>query len=306
MGYISDFLDTKFGKSVAKYSREAHTFTNAYSYWVDFLFQSMSHLLVIDNKPDTVLQRELMRQLIMNGFCIFTDKAPDGKLRSYFGKGSIPNKYYYSEFDEYNINAPTYTDRIKTKDDEEGVVVRLNELRHPMWHTIHHYAIALAHTDVSYINALINGRNKGVPCVSDNKEKEEINRYYTQLCLGKPDAVMDSDFMGIEFKGFNDNGKLEIVELLECRKNLLFSFFESFGLKTAYSKRGNMTDNEVEAGDVLLMHNIANIYDTISSDIDRVNKRYGTNMTVRLAVDNSDIEGIIKIGTERGVENEAN
>lgn len=304
MGYISDFLDTDIGKRVSKLSRKAHTFNNAYCYWVDFLTQSMTHLLVIDGLPDSLKQDEIMRQLIFKGYSLFTDKA-DGQLRSFFANPSKPSKYYYNYWDEYTTESPTWSDKVVVADEKEGVLVRLNELKHPIWHTIHHYGIALAHTDVSYINTLINGRNKGVPCVSDNKEKDEVNRWYDKLCAGQPDVILDSDFLGVEFKGFNDTGKLEITELLECRKNLLFSFFESFGLKTAYSKRGNMTDNEVEAGDALLMHNIANMYDVISEDLARVNAKYGTNISVRLAVDNPEIIGIVKVGTEGGDSNDA-
>lgn len=294
MGFVSEFMATDGVKNIARLSRKAHIFTLGYKYYVDFLFQSMSHLIKLGNLPSTMPQAEVMLRLLMDGKAVITDKTKDKSLRVFFATPSKVSDYYYTQYDSYTINSPTWSTEVITKDDREGVLIRLNELKQGMWHTIHHYAIQLAHTDVSYVNTLINGRNKGVAIATTNKEKEEIKNYYNQLCLGYTDSILDESFKGVEFANPSDSGKLDIVDLLECRKNLLYSFFECFGLKTAYSKRGNMTDNEVQADDNLLIHNIANILDVLEDDLARVNTKYGTNITVDLSFNNDILDSIIR------------
>ena len=77
------------------------------------------------------------------------------------------------------------------------------------------------------------------------------------------------------------------------------SFYNDIGVKTGYSKKGNMIQEEVEANDSMLLLNISDMLDSRKKGVEKVNAMYGTNWSVKLA------EGleINRKGSEENVQN---
>ena len=70
---------------------------------------------------------------------------------------------------------------------------------------------------------------------------------------------------------------------METRENLLNAFYSDLGVKTAWNKKGNMINEEVEANNSMLLLNISEMLDQRKQGCEKVNKLFGTNWSVEIS-----------------------
>lgn len=230
--FLEEYIktNTKF-KTLAK---ESGTFSGAYSYWKEVLFERAMHLFHWEGTYE-VPEHEIEIALMLNGTCGVTDKY-QGKLSVFNGWYCGSPTQYYDIYEDYSIYSPKFSGVFKVG--KEICVGKNNSLANSIYPLVHRYAIMLAHTEVSFVNTLINGRDSGgIPIASTKQQKEAIEDYRNSLCNGKVTSILDPAFAGVEFVSVNKNTVLNIKELMEVRENLLNSFYSDLGVKTAYEKR---------------------------------------------------------------------
>lgn len=270
------FNNENFRNLNIKRLEKTATVSDFYRNWFANLYERIMRLFVYEGLPLNI--KELDERYIMNGSAIIKKIADD--WIPFYCSPSKQSKYYYDEFDKWTINSPTYSSTVDLTTDDV-FLAKNNSLHYSFYPLLHRYALMLAHVDVSIISTLVTSREKGVPIGMTAKEVNSITEYYKNLYNGKYTAIQDESFSGVEFRGFNDNIRVDLTSLMECRRNLLYNFYEDIGVKTNYAKRGNMTDDEVNASDGLYMFNLSDMLANRQELCDWFNSK-GYNCSVKL------------------------
>lgn len=266
--------------SIPKLARESSTFNAGYLYWRDQLFERVMRLFVWENTGE-VKPKEIEQRLILAGHCGITKIKGEKELTAMFGSFHGVTKYL-DEWKKYNVRCPIYAGtRTIGKD---VVVINNNALRNPMYSLIHHYAILLAHTEVTLVDVLVNSRDAGgVPVASTEKQKQSIAEYQGKIFNGQYGVVTDVGNLGLQYLGSDRKTGQEISSIVITREKLLKSFYSDIGVRSAFEKRSNSVEAEVEADTSLLLLNLADMIDAREKGAEEVNKLFGTNWTVHIA-----------------------
>ena len=278
MGFLNEFLVTDEGRKITKLAKDSCTYNVKYAYWRDSLFERVMKLFVWENTGN-LKPKEIEQRLILNGHCGIADYQ--GELTAFYGSFYGVTKYM-DEWTNYIVRCPIYTAEKKIGTDV--VVIDNNSLRNPTFELVHHYATMLAHTEVSLINCLINSRDSGgVPIASTEKQKASIKEYQNQIFNGNYGVVTDVGNLGITYAGSDRKTQQDLIDIMETREKLIKSFYSDIGVRSAFEKRNNTVQAEVEADTSLLLLNLADMLRCREKACEEVNKLFGTNWSVHVA-----------------------
>ena len=278
MGFLNEFLVTDEGRKITKLAKDSCTYNVTYAYWRDSLFERVMKLFVWENTGN-LKPKEIEQRLILNGHCGIANYQ--GELTAFYGSFYGVTKYM-DEWTNYIVRCPIYTAEKKIGTDV--VVIDNNSLRNPTFELVHHYATMLAHTEVSLINCLINSRDSGgVPIASTEKQKASIKEYQNQIFNGKYGVVTDVGNLGITYAGSDRKTQQDLIDIMETREKLIKSFYSDIGVRSAFEKRNNTVQAEVEADTSLLLLNLADMLRCREKACEEVNKLFGTNWSVHVA-----------------------
>ena len=278
MGFLNEFLVTDEGRKITKLAKDSCTYNVKYAYWRDSLFERVMKLFVWENTGN-LKPKEIEQRLILNGHCGIANYQ--GELTAFYGSFYGVTKYM-DEWTNYIVRCPIYTAEKKIGTDV--VVIDNNSLRNPTFELVHHYATMLAHTEVSLINCLINtSASGGVPIASTEKQKASIKEYQNQIFNGKYGVVTDVGNLGITYAGSDRKTQQDLIDIMETREKLIKSFYSDIGVRSAFEKRNNTVQAEVEADTSLLLLNLADMLRCREKACEEVNKLFGTNWSVHVA-----------------------
>lgn len=273
---FSEFLETRAGKCVSLLNRDKISYNVVYNIWREFLIERCMRLFVWE--CEEIEQKEIEQRLILNGVCgiaIYKDE-----LTAFYGQISGVTKYY-DEGTHFNVNSPIYANSLKIGDDV--IIISNNSFRNSLYPLIHHYAMMLAHTDVTIENILVGMRDNGnVPIAGNEKQKTALTQYRHKLYNGNVSPILDPAFYGVKFVNTKESKNDSIMDLIEVKQNILNSFYADIGVKTSWNKRGNMISEEVAGNDTMLLLNQSDMLETRKKGCELVNKKFGVNWSVRL------------------------
>jgi hypothetical protein len=276
--FLETFMDGDEGRKISKLARESSTFNSYYKYWRDVLFERVMRLFVWENTGE-VQPKEIEQRLILAGHCgiVKYKKELTAMYGSFYGVTK-----YLDEWTNYNVRCPIYSGSKKIGSDV--VVISNNSIRNPVYPLIHHYAIMLAHTEVTLVNCMVNARDAGgVPVVSTEKQKQSVAEYQGKLFNGQYGTVTDVGNLGLQYVGSDRKTAQSIMDVMEVREKLLKSFYSDIGVRSAFEKRNNTIMAEVEADTSLLLLNLSDMIKYREKGADEVNKMFGTNWSVHIA-----------------------
>ena len=290
--FLQNLGDLNAYDSIPKLARESSTFNAGYLYWREELFERVMRLFVWENTGD-VKPKEIEQRLLLAGHCGITKIKNENTLTAMFGSFHGVTKYL-DEWKFYNVRCPIYSgNRTIGKD---IVVINNNSIRNPLYPLVHHYSILLAHTDVTLVDCLVNARDAGgVPVVSTEKQKQSVAEYQGKIFNGQYGAVTDIGNLGIQYVGADRKTSQGLQDLITTREKILKSFYSDIGVRSAFEKRSNSVEAEVEADTSLLLLNLSDMIDSRKKGAEEVNKLFGTNWTVHIAEE-----------IDYGIENEIN
>lgn len=273
-----EFMDTDEGRKISKLARESSTFNCGYKYWRDVLFERVMRLFVWEDTGD-VKPKEIEQRLMLAGHCGITKL--DNEITAMFGSFYGVTKYI-DEWSHYTVRCPIYSGQRTIG--EDVVVINNNALRNPTYMLVHHYAILLAHTEVTLVNCLVNARDAGgVPVASTEKQKQSIVEYQGKIFNGQYGVVTDIGNLGLEYMGADRRTTQNIMDIMETREKLIKSFYSDIGVRSAFEKRNNTVQAEVEADTSLLLLNLSDMLKCREDGAKEVNKMFGTSWKVHVA-----------------------
>ena len=291
--FLSDLLNDKgdLAKLTYKVSAEGVTYNSRYAYWMENLFERTMRLFVWKNTNE-VLPKEIEQRLIVAGFVGIT-KFKD-ELTAMWATMYGPTKYG-DEFKEATVRCPIYAGRRKIGKDI--AIIDNSATRNPIVPLINHYAQLLAHTEVTYINVIINARDAaGIPVTATEKQKNAVNDFKAKRFNGVYSAIADLSSLGIDYVAQTNIMSDTFKELWQTRNNILKDFYSDIGVKAAFEKQSNTVEAEVRSNDSMLLLNIRDMLDSRKRGCDAVNALYGTNWSVEVAEEINykinDIKGV--------------
>ena len=278
--FLQNLGDLNAYDSIPKLARESSTFNAGYLYWREQLFERVMRLFVWENTDD-VKPKEIEQRLLLAGHCGITKIKNENTLTAMFGSFHGVTKYL-DEWKFYNVRCPIYSgNRTIGKD---VVVINNNSIRNPLYPLVHHYSILLAHTDVTLVDCLVNARDAGgVPVVSTEKQKQSVAEYQGKIFNGQYGAVTDIGNLGLQYIGADRKTSQGLQDIIITREKILKSFYSDIGVRSAFEKRSNSVEAEVEADTSLLLLNLSDMIDSRKKGAEEVNKLFGTNWTVHIA-----------------------
>lgn len=275
-----DFMDTKEGRAISKLARESTTYNAFYKYWRDALFERLMRLFVWEN-TGAVQPKEIEQRLLLQGHCGITKIDGEKELTAMYGSFYGVTKYL-DEWTDYTVRCPIYSGSREIGKDI--VVINNNSLRNAVYPLVHHYAIMLAHTEVTLVNCLVNARDAGgVPVANTEKQKQSIAEYQGKVFNGQYGVVTDVGNLGLNYVGSDRRTNQDIMNIIETREKMIKSFYSDIGVRSAFEKRNNTVMAEVEADTSLLLLNLSDMLKQRKNGAEEVNKMYGTNWSVHIA-----------------------
>lgn len=276
--WLDNYMEGIQHPSFTKLAKESSTFNAYYSYWRDALFERVMRLFVWENTYE-IAPKEIEQRLLLTGHCGIAKYK--GELTAFFGSFYGPTKYY-DEFTDYTVHCPVYSGSHTIGKDI--IILNNNSLRNPTYPMIHHYAIQLAHIDVSLIDMAVNVRDAGgVPVVQTEKQKQSVELYQSKLFNGQYGVVTDPAMLGIEWAGSDKHTNQSILDMLQLKEKTLKAFYQDIGVRSAFEKRSNSVESEVEADTSLLLLNLSDMIACREKACEEVNNIFGTNWSVKIA-----------------------
>lgn len=281
------------GTYFPKLFKESGTFGATYPFWKEHLFERVMTLFVWENTEDgnpnySIKPKEIEQRLLLDGKCgIAQISAKTGnytinnKLTALYGTFNGVTEYI-DEFTKFVTHCPIST---KTFTIGKNIcVIDNSSLRNSILPLIHHYAILLAHADVSIITSLINLRDSGgVPIVTTEQQKQSVTEYQNKLFNGQYGTVTDKAMLGIEYGGQNKGNATDLKSLMEVRERLLKSFYQAIGVRSSFEKNNNAVESEITSDSGLLQLNLHDMLECRKRGCEEVNKMFGTNWSVKIA-----------------------
>lgn len=281
-------LDSKEGKKISKLARESCTYNAYFFFWREELFERIMRLFVwentydnIDDKIIGIKPKEIEQRLILQGHCGITKINDEEELTAMFGHYYGVSKYL-DDKPYYMVRCPIYSGQRTIGKDI--VVIDNNSLKNPTFELVHHYASLLAHAEVTLVDAMVNARDSGgIPVATTEKQKQSVMEYMGKVFNGQYGVVTDIGNLGLQYLGSDRKTHQQIMDIYQIREKLLKSFYSDIGVRSAFEKRSNSVEAEVEADTSLLLLNLSDMIDAREKGAEKVNKMFGTNWKVRIA-----------------------
>lgn len=259
---------------------ESWEYTDLFSYWFMQLAERVNALFLYDGLPLSIPQREIEFRLMNDGQAFFMKYK--NNIRVFNSTFANQMTIYLDEPKEVNVWSPIYSGCV---DRNAGVLARNNDYCIPSSMIVRYYADKLAHADLTYTNTLVNMRAKNVPVSQTSKMTNSIREWLNALWNGRNIPIEDGSYSSFEFKEMNTGGDSKILDIVETRKAILVEFYECFGIRQSRVKKAQMTDEEVQSGDAMLLVNVRNMLECRRLAVEELNKKYNLSVTVDFSED---------------------
>lgn len=268
-----------------------------FDYWFFKLLNFCLTIFEYDNLPGSLPKREIELNLLLTGHAvIFTDKADivTACTTLYnFDRYYNPTQAVYAQ--PRMASKTLYLDNSIEAHKQNAVVIYNNDIKDNILYIpadgglltfISRYARRLADLESSENIYAVNSRLTSFPVGSTDGVIANIKKFFNSLVLGKREVIVDdaiiNSFRNVDI--VRSNIKDSINDILIARDKILEQFFRDIGVKFfADNKKAQLTDNEVEADNQLLLISLESMLKSRQEGINAVNEFYGLNIEVRIS-----------------------
>ena len=280
-------------------------FDSLYRHYFDQLVYITMRLIVFDGVPETIDETFLKYLLIVNGKAVFfklDQDIPDnrqyaviplhtGDLVALNGTNSDMQTMYYMQRNVLVTN-PVFNKTYNLTPGQDCEIVYCTE---PDKYRIFGYgglfaliartATILADNDISINCAQKNTRLVNLIGADDQQSAKSAQAAIDAMYAGKPYTIAQKNLVA-DLQGIPMTQKTpasEITQLIEMRQYIYSHFYEILGLQTHDNmKKERLITDEINDNEEISALNVEDIYISIKSGIDRVNKMFGTDIRVSI------------------------
>lgn len=267
------------------------------SYWFWKLLNFCLTIFKYEGLPDSLPQREIESNLLLTGHDVIFD---------YNDELITVNTCTYGFDLYYNPVSCTYANpslASKTLNIGENCEIIYNsslkdnvlyiKSDSAMLTFIKRYARMLADVESSLDIYMINARLTSYPVASNDNVAKSIKLFFKKLKAGR-NSVISDDAIIQQFRNVDvnrSNIKDGVNDWLIARDKILEMFFRDIGVKFYNPKKAQVSEDELQVNNQMLVISLDDMLNERRRGLERVNKLYGTNITV-------DIADSFKIDTE--------
>lgn len=282
MAYL-DTLDM-FNALKDNYNGGGSSYPLAFKYWRNELLKFASNIFTWE--LEGVESKQIENRLLLCGCCGIS-KAGSKLIAVEPMLNGLTD--YFDTYTRYTWATPLHhSDGLGDIINKTGVLIDNDNLRNGIYNKIHWYSMQLAHTEVTLINVLINGRTGKVYVAGTDKVAQSIRDFRSKLYRGKNDVIVDKSFLGVEVHDEGSTSSLSLKDLLDTRNNILANFYEDIGVQKSMNKKERMVTNEVETNNQLLRLNLYDMFEHRKKGAKDIENVFGVKCTVKCNVDIDD------------------
>ena len=279
-----------------------------FQHYFDLLTNKCCNLFKWEGLPDTIDEKFLMLQLVLNGRVCWT--KIDGKLYALNGNvGGEPNAYYEPQtFIIANPILGSKTVRIRQKDGSssteglDGVLMALTDIDYMsdramkggLYRLIYQTAGLLADNISSLNVSQINGRVAQLWTVDNDAEARTVEEIVRDMYDGHPYRILTQDLVSkIGTVPAAQTGQSNtLLNLIEAHQYILASFYNEIGIPATWNmkrERVNTAETELMTGSLDI--SVYNMEKSLKAAVDQINELFGTSISVRFNEDIVEDEG---------------
>lgn len=264
---------------------------NGFDYWYYKLLNYCLGIYKYDGLPESLPGREILMNLILTGHAvIFRDNGEIVTTRTtiydfdkYYRptKATFGNVKMFSKKLIFGENSEViYLTRI------QGNVFTQQAVDSGLSTFIKRYARLLADAESTISNYLVNVRLTSYPVASNDQVRESVAAFYNSIEMGKRSVITDNlileAFRNVDITALSSR-KDGMNDLLIGRDKILSMFFRDIGVKFEQEqKKAQLTEDEVQADEQLLLLNVKDMLEVQKEGVERVNRFFGLNMSVSI------------------------
>lgn len=248
--------------------------------------------------PETIPQRVLERNLIINGNVLFTQYKNDYYVFT-GGLGGFPNENYeptlytfanpYLKLNgQYRILNTTEKNYVEQFNTGSGVLIRNDSCMLGLMPLFDKYNSLLTEIDITIYRAVINIREQAIATAGSEREKQAIIKWYEMLEKGEPTAIIDKSFEqqynGIKIQPLaQSTGDKFLSQLIEMRQYIMSTLNNKVGINCNFNmKREALSTAECALNDQSIIPLILDMFACRLLACEYINKYYGLNVSVKL------------------------
>lgn len=285
MSFLNLNVSDKCREQVATFSRRALDFYGWLEYYRGRLTEKALKRYEY-NTDNIILSKEIELRLLIFGFCGINyakkNKTESERVLTACDCTLYGITNYYDEFAHYNYTTPN--DSGKCKIGEDGILIKANSIREPLFATINRYAMLLAHIKVTMLSLLINGRDNKSFAVKTTAQKEAVKEYYNQLYRGISGGIYDKQMLNIDLLNFASSSNMDVSSLEQLARDIEDDYMREIGVPTLHIKKERMITSEVEFENIMPQVNIKDEFEHRRAGILECNALFGTNWSVECKI----------------------
>lgn len=261
-----------------------------FNYWYFKLFNIILDMFKYDNLPSGLTARDIEINLIISGHAVIIAKN-NGEL-------FVPhtNIFGYDEYYQptYAVFAnPVVQSSKQWKIGTDCEIIYNNSLKDSILyiksdsglHTfISRYARQLSDIEATINIYTVNSRLVSIPVANDDATKQSLIQFFKNLVVGKRAIVTDSSIIE-NFRNIDINRtsiRDGVNDWIIARDKIIEQFYRDLGVRMNNPKKAQVTEEEVEANDQMLLISTDDMLKSRIEGIEKVNYMYGTEIRVSL------------------------
>lgn len=246
-----------------------------------YMLRRSTQMFKYNGLPDSIPKYILELYLQTNGnVCFYKHNE---KLYVFTGSmGGELNEYYLPTI--YTISNPFLNLTKNLVIDKDCVVVANDSCYQGMLPQFKKYATGLVENELSMNIASITSRMISLISASDDRTLKSAEAYVKHIYDGDLSVVSEDAFLnGVKVQPYAKATNDTLSKLIEYNQYLKASWFNDIGLNANYNmKREAINSNESQLNDDMLFPTVDDMLERRKDGIEKVNKMYGTNITIEL------------------------
>ena len=228
--------------------------------------------------PDTIKTKDLETQLQVGGFAIW--KEVKGDLYTFTGGlGGEPNPYYLPTIAIIANPALKYNASLEI--DKECVVMLNDNYYQGMMPVFNKYGALLVEAELSLKMAILNARVPALIQADNDGTYKSAKEFFEKIVEGEEYGIISSKefFDGIRSQDFYKQAYIK--DLIEAIQYIRGTWYNEIGLNATFNmKREAINEAEATLNEDILQPTIDNMLECRQDALEKVNKMFGTNITV--------------------------
>lgn len=248
--------------------------------YIHYMLCRTQSMFLYQNLPESIPADILELYLQTKGHCFITEI--NGIL--YVLSGTLSGELdEYFRFTEYFVSNPALKLSKNFNIKEDGILFKNDTMELGLIPLLARYSVLLIENAISMRNATINARILTIISAPDERTKQSAELYLNRIEKGENSVIGENPFFdGVRSQSANSAFGKTIEQLIALHQYIKASMFNEIGLDANYNmKKERINSQEAQLSDDFLLPFIDNMITNRRQAIEKINKRYGLNISIR-------------------------